>query len=106
MDTCLDMQATLDAGRNTAHSAFGRCRESAQNECPGWNSTERVIVGCTDLMWGEGPPPAGTPCGGGTTCYSQHGHYINMTSAGYHRMSVGFFRTSGTTYWSLQDFWP
>jgi hypothetical protein len=109
IDTCLDAQAKADATSGTAHSAFGRCSEGSQNECPGWRTVEQVIAGCTDAMWNEGPPPVGDPCNYPSACYTAHGHYINMTNGGQYgapkTVSVGFYMASGTSYWSLQDYW-
>lgn len=103
-ETCVDTQAQMDYASGTAHSAFGHCRESAQNECPGWTGTnvlkiaDNIVTSCMQMMWDEGPPPAGTPCGSGTTCYQQHGHYINMTNTAYSKMACGFYcKVSETT---------
>jgi hypothetical protein len=111
MEACVDTQAQLDYTSKTAHSAFGHCKESAQNECPGWKSSKMltvaniVIVSCLQMMWDEGAPPAGTPCGGGTACYSQHGHYINMTSTAYSKVAGGFFyNPADSTMWAAHDF--
>jgi hypothetical protein len=115
-EACVDTQSQMDFTSNTAHSAFGHCKESAQNECPGWNGTnvlkiaDNIVTSCMQMMWDEGPPPAGTPCGGSTTCYQQHGHYINMTNTAYLKMACGFYcKVSETTVvrdtmWAAQDF--
>jgi hypothetical protein len=111
MDACVDTQAQMDYASGTAHSAFGHCKEFAQNECPGWTGTkmlavaDNIVTSCMQMMWDEGAPPAGTPCGGGTTCYSQHGHYINMTSTAYSKMACGFYyNTAAKTMCATQDF--
>jgi hypothetical protein len=93
---CSDAQAEADAGSGTAHSAFGQCNESAQNECPGWPSTSQIAAGCLDLMWAEGPG----------SDFATHGHYINMTNTSYHKVSVGFFTTSNHQVWAVMDFAP
>jgi hypothetical protein len=100
-DACIDTQAQTDFTSNTAHSAFGHCKESAQNECPGWNGpnmlivANNILISCMQMMWDEGP---GTP-------YSAHGHYINMTNTAYSRIACGFYydRTA-KTMWAAQDF--
>ncbi len=93
---CLDGQAKADFNSGTAHSAFGHCGESAQNECPGWSSTTQIPTGCLQLMWDEGP---GTP-------YSAHGHYINMTNPAYHKVAVGFYVSPSHVVWAVMDFAP
>ena len=75
-ESCVDTEAQMDYANNKAHSAFGHCKEFAQNECPGWSGTkmltiaDNIITGCLQSMWDEGP---GTP-------YSAHDHYINMST--------------------------
>jgi hypothetical protein len=69
-------------------------RGSAQNECPGWGSTEQVINGCLQLMWDEGPSEP----------YSAHGHYINMTNPSYTMVACGFYETASGDVWSVQNF--
>ncbi|MBN2343720.1 MAG: hypothetical protein JXX29_09280 [Deltaproteobacteria bacterium] len=93
-ESCADSEARSDAMTNTAHGAFGQCDEWAQNECPGWDSVESVISGCLQMMWDEGP---GEP-------YSEHGHYINMTSTSYTRVACGFYETGTGTVWAVQNF--
>jgi hypothetical protein len=102
-EACLDSQAMNDYTTNTAHGAFGRCKEMAQNECPGWGgttvaaATNSIITGCLQSMWDEGP---GTP-------YSAHGHYINMTDSTRTKTAAGFYWVTSTKkIWSVQDFWP
>jgi hypothetical protein len=91
----------MDYTSNTAHSAFGHCKEGAQNECPGWNGSNMLLVAntiltsCMQMMWDEGP---GTP-------YSAHGHYINMTNTAYSKMACGFYyNAAAKTMWAAQDF--
>jgi hypothetical protein len=103
-EACVDSQCQSDAASGAAHGAFGACGESAQDECPGWGSLLSIVTGCLQQMWDEGPPPAGTPCGGSTTCYQQHGHYINMTGP-YARVACGFFVGSGGKVQAIQNFW-
>src|ERR1700729_4607293 len=35
-ESCADSQAQSDSQSGTAHGAFGKCTENAQDECPGW----------------------------------------------------------------------
>jgi hypothetical protein len=94
---CADQHAEYDSTRN-AHAGFSDdiCspRGWAQNECPGWRSTEHVISGCLQAMWDEGP---GEP-------YSEHGHYINMTNSSYTMVACGFYETASGDVWSVQNF--
>ncbi len=94
-DTCADGQAKADSIANQAHSAFGQCGESAQNECPGWpGPPDQMIGSCLQMMWAEGP---GQP-------FSAHGHYINMSSTSYSVVSCGFYQTASGSWWAAQDF--
>jgi hypothetical protein len=105
--TCADEDAQYDAQQDTAHAGAEAniCGwGNAQDECPDWtNSTaESVIDSCLQMMFDEGPPPAGSCTG---TCYSTHGHYINMTGTSY-RLGVacGFYTTAGGSIWATQNF--
>ncbi len=87
--SCLDGQAASDGAAGFAHGAFGKCGESAQDECPGWNgSPASSQPGCLKMMWDEGP-------GGG--------HYENMANAAYKEVACGFAPV-GNGYWMTQDF--
>ena len=94
---CADQHAAYDSTRS-AHSGFRDdiCtpRGWAQNECPGWPSEDRVITGCLQAMWDEGP---GEP-------FSAHGHYINMTNPEYSMVACGFYETADGQFWSVQNF--
>lgn len=93
--TCADGQAKSDSQTGTAHGAFGDCTEMAQNECPGWGGDlATVITDCLAMMFAEGP---GEP-------YSEHGHYINMTSTSYTKLACGFYKTAAGKWWVIQDF--
>ena len=93
--SCADDESKADSISGVAHSAFGKCGESAQNECPGWpGPPDTLIVGCLKMMWAEGP---GTP-------FSAHGHYINMSSTSYRSVACGFYKTPSGSYWAVQDF--
>ncbi|HUI92469.1 MAG TPA: CAP domain-containing protein [Chitinivibrionales bacterium] len=94
-DSCSDTEARDDSQSGVAHGAFGRCGESAQNECPGYGSTGSIVGGCLQAMWDEGP---GQP-------YSQHGHYINMTNTAYSKVSVGFYTTPSGSVWTVFNFY-
>jgi hypothetical protein len=86
---CADSEASTDSMTQRAHSAFPRCREFAQNECPGWmGDASTMIKPCLQAMWGEGP-------GGG--------HYDNMTNTSYTQVACGF-SSDGTSTWSVQSF--
>ena len=93
-ETCTDGEARSDSETGTAHGAFGSCGEWAQNECPGWGSLEDTVTGCLAMMWAEGP---GEP-------FSEHGHYINMSSTSYSQVSCGFYVTPSGSVWAIQNF--
>lgn len=94
-EKCSDAEAKSDSETGMAHGAFGQCGESAQNECPGWGGPpDKMIDGCLDLMWAEGPGAD----------FSQHGHYINMSSTSYTMVSCGFFQMADGSVWSVQNF--
>ncbi|HEY3817602.1 MAG TPA: CAP domain-containing protein [Polyangiaceae bacterium] len=95
-ESCVDGQAQADYTSMTAHSAFGKCMESAQDECPGWPGPPSSIdTSCLAQMWQEGPPPAG-----------QDNHWLNMSNAKYTRVACGFYQVPGQdSWWATQDFW-
>jgi hypothetical protein len=93
--TCSDGEATSDAQTGSAHGAFGKCTEMAQNECPGWpGPPETMIDKCLEMMWAEGPG----------TDFTSHGHYLNMSSTKYSKVACGFFQTADGKWWSVQNF--
>ncbi|MBW2529568.1 MAG: hypothetical protein JRI23_35650 [Deltaproteobacteria bacterium] len=92
-EACTDQQSADDQTSGGAHGNFGACGESAQNTCPDWPSEEQVISGCLQMMWDEGP---GEP-------FSQHGHYINMSSQTYSKVACGS-SSSSSGVWSNQNF--
>jgi uncharacterized protein YkwD len=92
--SCADAQAMSDGQAQDAHSAFGDCPNFAQNECPGYKSLESVLTSCLDAMWGEGPGPFD----------DGHGHYVNMTSTEYTKMTCGFATSPDGKIWAVQDF--
>lgn len=92
-EMCSDEQSGNDQATNSPHGNFGACGEWAQNTCPNWGSEQDVIVGCLQAMWDEGP---GEP-------FSEHGHYINMSSSDYTKVACGF-SSSGAGVWANQNF--
>lgn len=93
-ESCADGEARHDSRTGIAHDAFPRCGERAQNECPDWSSLEDVVTRCLEMMWNEGP---GEP-------FSEHGHYINMSSTSYTEVACGFYETSSGSVWAIQNF--
>jgi hypothetical protein len=104
---CADQDAQYDSQQGTAHAGAQAniCDwGSAQNECPSWSraTPESVIDGCLQMMFEEGPPPS-SPCTG--SCYTAHGHYINMTGTNYrYGVACGFYTTSSGAVWAVQNF--
>jgi hypothetical protein len=93
-EACSDAQAKSDSASKKAHGAFGMCKESAQDECPGWpNDADKIVTGCLQDMWEEGP---------GT--FAEHGHYLNMSSTKYKYVACGFFATADKKMWAVQNF--
>ena len=94
-EVCTDGQAKADSISMVPHSAFGQCGEWAQDECPGWpGPPESMIQGCMQQMWAEGPGP-----------FDQgHGHYDNMSSTMYTKVSCGYYVLQNGTVWATQDF--
>ena len=95
-EACADGQSKTDALANKAHSAFGQCSEFAQNECPGWptSNMQQSLDGCLQMMWNEGPGAD----------FNTHGHYINMSSTKYTKVFCGFYDMGNGKFWSVQDF--
>ncbi len=94
-ESCAGTQGLADSKSGTPHSAFGKCGEWAQNECPGWPGPEgKMITGCLQMMWNEGPG----------SDFSTHGHYINMSSQQYTKVACGFATASNGSIWAVQDF--
>lgn len=93
-EMCTSDQSLADQQANSPHGNFGQCGENAQNTCPNWGSEADVIGGCLQVMWDEGP---GEP-------FSEHGHYINMSSTSYKKVACGFGSAGGI--WSNQNFAP
>jgi hypothetical protein len=97
-EDCADQHSEYDSTRTPPHAGFRDdiCspRGWAQNECPGWGSSEQIVAVCLQSMWDEGP---GEP-------YSQHGHYINMTNPSYSMVACGFYETPDGQVWSVQNF--
>ncbi len=94
-ESCGDSQAQSDSQSGTAHGAFGKCTENAQNECPGWPGPPSSMIGsCLAQMWAEGPG----------SDFSTHGHYINMSSTSYTQVACGFYTLGDGSVWAVQDF--
>jgi hypothetical protein len=94
-EACVDGQAKADFTANTAHSAFGNCNESAQDECPNWpGPPSAIMTKCLAQMWAEGPPAAG-----------QDNHWLNMSNAHYKKVACGFYQTPSGDWWATQDFY-
>jgi len=109
INTCVDGESTTDETAKSAHSAFGRCGESAQDECLGSNNTSGLVA-CLTSMWNEKNNAACSGCEACSgaywkTCancdYSTCGHYVNMSAHYYTQVSCGFSSLGG---WSTQDF--
>ncbi|MCB9709454.1 MAG: hypothetical protein H6714_11755 [Myxococcales bacterium] len=98
-EPCANKQAEYDVTHG-AHAGWKNadlCSSGAmaQNECPGFGSTEQVIGSCFQQMWDEGP---GEP-------YLEHGHYRNMTDSEYTGVACGFFITTEGPVWAVQNFY-
>jgi len=95
-EPCTDAQAKKDAASGVSHDAFGECEEWAQNECPGWPSEDpkASLQGCLEQMWAEGPGED----------FTAHGHYLNMSSTSYTKVSCGFHTTANGDLWAIQNF--
>jgi hypothetical protein len=94
-EACTDGQAKADGTSMTAHGAFGQCDENAQDECPGWPGPPESMIGqCLQMMWDEGPGSS----------FETHGHYINMSSTKYTKVSCGFHTFPDGSVWATQDF--
>jgi hypothetical protein len=94
-ESCVDGQAQADYTANTAHSAFGMCKERAQDECPGWpGPPSSIMTKCLAQMWAEGPPTPG-----------QDNHWLNMSNAKSTKVACGFYQTPSGKWWATQDFY-
>ena len=98
-EDCTDGNAAHDSV-NGVHASFYDlpCGSGsrAQNECPNWPSNDRVITGCLQAMWDEGPED-GNPD-------TVNGHYESMASRSYTRVACGFFTTPSGDVWGVQNF--
>ncbi len=94
-ETCAAGQARDGAATGQPHGSFGRCAEQGQNVCPAWaGPADRMIPTCIQSMWNEGPGAD----------FAQHGHYINLSSARFTRVSCGFYTAPTGQVWLVQDF--
>lgn len=98
-ESCTDSNAQYDSV-NGVHASFYDipCGSGAraQNECPGWPSTQHVVTGCLQAMWDEGPED-GNP-------NTVNGHYEAMATTQYTRVACGFFTTPEGDVWGVQNF--
>jgi len=96
-EKCANKHARYDSKRGI-HAGFNDeiCKPQglAQNECPAWPSTGRVVRGCLQSMWDEGPGRR----------FAKHGHYLNMSNPDYERVACGFAKTADNRVWSVQNF--
>lgn len=98
-ELCASQSAQKDSQTGEAHGAFGECGERAQNECPGYPSVETTLANCIDAMWAEKELGPDVP-------FAQNGHYLNMTSPKYSKISCGFYITEDSKVWMIQNFYP
>ena len=88
-EPCADGQAVAHAQAARAHATFGRCGETAQNECPSWpGAPEAVVASCLDSMYAEGP--AG-------------GHHRNLVDPRKSGVACGFTTTADGRLWMVQN---
>lgn len=93
-EQCAEAHARYDAEHEQPHKGFQDkvCEQGgwAQNECPSWGGGwSRVIDGCLQMMWDEGPGED----------FMAHGHYLNMSSQRYTKVACG-----GADGWFVQNF--
>lgn len=95
-ESCTDGEAADDARSGRPHGTMGRCGESSQNACPDYPGAtpEATLSDCLAQMFAEGP---GEP-------YSEHGHYINMTSRDARSVACGVVVTPSGKLWINQNF--
>jgi len=93
-EACASDEARQDANSGVDHGAFPQCGETAQNECPDYDSIEETLGSCLDRMWAEGPGAD----------FDTHGHYLNMSSTRYTEVACGFYTTTGGRVWAVFDF--
>jgi hypothetical protein len=102
-ESCADQDAAYDPS-HSAHAGFIAkiCSPEgyAQDECPAWSSETRVVSGCLQQMFDEGPPPT-EPCNG--SCFETYGHFINMTNTSYTMVACGIATVNGQIT-AVQDF--
>lgn len=94
---CADRQAKQDMESNNPHGTMGMCGERAQNTNPNYSSIEQATTVGLKQMWDEGPAPAGDPCQYPSKCYTEHGHYLNMTG-NYKEVAVGIHQANGRVW--------
>ncbi|TNE88089.1 MAG: hypothetical protein EP330_15640 [Deltaproteobacteria bacterium] len=114
-EACLDTQATTDQSGGGAHSAFGDCGESGQNECLGHGTTG--VESCLQNMWDERLQAGCSGCDACSGSYNPDcpdcdfygrntgdvcGHYVNMNADYFTQVACGFSEQGG---WVVIDFW-
>lgn len=96
-EKCANQHARYDDKRGI-HAGFsdGICKPHglAQNECPAWPSSKRIVEGCLQTMWDEGPGKRS----------SKHGHYTTMSNPDYEEVACGFAKSADGVVWSVQNF--
>jgi hypothetical protein len=95
-EACAAGQAKTDFEAGTAHSVFGSCGESGQNEALGWSRTSQIPNEALQAMWDEGPG----------TDFPTHGEYLNLSSTAYHKVAVGIYVTPSRAMWAVLNFAP
>jgi hypothetical protein len=112
-ETCSDMGAKLDGDSGRAHGSAGMCPGlGGQNSCPGYplriggGTVEGTLNYCLKQMWDEGEPAEGVAAckADRNGCFQEHGHWINMSEAGYGTVACGFYKMTNGSYWMNQNF--
>ena len=93
-ESCADTQGLADSAASASHANLGDCGEWAQNTCGDRRSTGAIINDCLQSMWDEGP---GEP-------FSEHGHYLNMSSTDYTEVACAFVELADGSIWASQNF--
>lgn len=110
--TCTDEQAALDLAGGQAHGNFGYCKEHAQNTGPDFslkwkNDIEDIAKYYLDMMWDEKKlVESGERDPNSDEDYPYIGHYLNMRSTKYTKVSCGFSANEETQKgWFNVDFY-
>lgn len=93
-EPCAITESADDSRTGQAHGTFGRCKEHAQNACPGWPAPATTAIdGCLQAMWNEGPGS-----------FPDHGHYENMVDTHSKKVACGIYTMPNGRIWAVQDF--